>query len=250
MPTSWQEGLFAYRYPFDLSEFADSRNYPGWFTCRSDSGDRTATMEFEAHFRNHAAEFIEPWLEVVFWKIYSQPTGRGDKSTKRVADFFEKECISPKALWQACNCYIERPRKENFNAFRQLLGLSSQSIALAATFASFARPDLFPMMDTRIAKWVGEFMSLHNAADPSAPQLIRPKFLDTKQSVLVMNDFEFMQVWAHWCRHQARKLTARTARATFIWRARDVEMAVFHAWGGRHDRHPRLTLNPLRLAPR
>lgn len=169
MPTSWQEGLFAYRYPFDLREFADSRNYPGWFIYRSDSGDRAATIEFEAHFRNHADEFIEPWLEVVFWKIYSQPTGRADKATQRVASHLGDNSVCANLLWEACSRYVRDPSKANFNIFRQLLGLSSQSIALAATFASFARPDLFPMIDTRIAKWVGEFMSLHNDADPSAP---------------------------------------------------------------------------------
>ena len=245
MPNSWKEALFGYRYPFDLSEFVDSRNHPGWFTFRSDSGDRAGTMEFEAHFRSHAAEFMEPWLEVIFWKIYSQPRGRADRYTRRAAKFLSENSISAKSLWEACNYYIEEPTKTNFNALRQLLGLSSQSIALAATFPSFARPDLFPMIDTRIAKWVGKFMSLHNAVDLFGPQLIRPKYVDSKQTVLGMNDFEFMQAWVRWCRHQAQKLTAHTPP---VWRARDVEMAVFHTWGGRGT-HPRSTLNPLGSLP-
>jgi hypothetical protein len=242
MPNSWKEALFGYRYPFDLSKYVDSGNYPGWFTFSSDSGERAGTMEFEAHFRSHAPEFIEPWLEVVFWKIYSQPTGRGDKLTRRAAKFLAHNSISATSLWEACNCYIEKPTKINFNEFRRLLGLSSQAIAVAATFASFARPDLFPMIDTRIAKWVGKCFHLHNAADPFGPQLIRPLFDPDKQSVITMEDFPFLASWICWCRYTAKKLSDRTS---LVWRARDVEMAVFHAWGGRHDPHPRLTLKPI-----
>lgn len=244
MPNTWTESLSEYSYPFDLSDFEDAGNYPEWFELKSSVGDRDSTIKFEDHFRNHAAEAIEPWLEVVYWKIYSQPTGRADRMTQRVASYSRDNDVPPQLLWYACNNYVENPTRKNLEDFRMLLlGLRSRTIALACTFPAFLKPELYPMVDTRIAKWVGSSMNLHNNADPSGPQLIRPKFLDSQQTTLTMTDFEFVETWISWCRHTARKLTERTLSE---WRSRDVEMAVFSAWGGRHDTHPKLHLNPLK----
>jgi hypothetical protein len=201
-------------------------------------------MEFEAHFRKHASESIEPWLEVVFWKMCTQPITRVNKITRRMIEHFKESDITPGSLWSACNRYIENPTRQHFASIRTLLGLTSQSIALAATFPAFLGPDLFPMVDTRVAKWAGHCLVVHNAVEPSGLQLIRPRYVDNKQSVLTMGDFTFMESWVLWCRHTARKLTAHTS---IEWRARDVEMAVFNAWGGRHDQHPKIDLNALTL---
>jgi hypothetical protein len=241
MPTIWIEALLAYRYPAILSNFENARKYPGWFNFDLTIGDRTNTIEFEDHFRRHAPEAIEPWLEVVFWKLFSQPTRR-NTTTRRVALHFQTYEISPKSLWHACNNYIENPTRKNFESFRILFGFVSKAIAIVATFPAFVIPNSYPMVDTRIAKWVGDCMPLHNAADPIGPQLTRPRFLDVPQTVLMMDDFGFMETWTHWCRHTAHKLSKYTSIA---WRARDVEMAVFHSWGERNDPHPKLILNPL-----
>ena len=243
MPNTWTDSLRAYRYPVDLREFEDAKEYPGWFNFNSPVGDRERTMEFEAHFRKHANEAIEPWLEVVYWKMYSQPATRGNTAARRMAAHFRENVVTPQALWNACIRYIEHPTRLHFESIRTLLGLASGSIAVAATFPAFIRPDLYPMVDTRVAKWVGHCMAIHNAADASGPQLIRPHFVDSKRKVLAMDDFPFVEKWVIWCRHTARKLSARTS---IEWRARDVEMAVFNAWGGRHDRHPKFDLKPLR----
>jgi len=210
MPDTWTKSLLAYRYPVDLRKFEDAGKYPGWFTFNSQVDDRESTMEFKAHFRRHASEAIEPWLEVVYWKIYSQPTPRRDNATGRMAAHFRDHAITPQSLWDACNRYIANPTRRHFESIRTLLGLASKSIAVAATFPAFLRPDLFPMVDTRVAKWVGHSMGVHNDADPSGPQLTRPHFVDSKQSVLTMNDFPFVESWVRWCRHTARKLTAPT----------------------------------------
>ena len=242
MADSWLESLTAYRYPFDLHGFEEAKSYPGCFVMRSDTGDRADTIEFEDHFRRYASQSIEPWLEVAFWKLCSQPSTRGNKIVRNMIAHFKRNAVTPHSLWSACNRYVENPSRQNFESIRALLGLASQSIALAATYPAFLKPDLFPMIDTRIAKWVGHCMALHNSIDLSGPQLTRPHFVGSKQTVLVMSDFPFLESWIHWCRHTAQKLTACTP---MTWRARDVEMAVFNAWGGRHDRHPKFDLKPL-----
>jgi hypothetical protein len=87
-------------------------------------------------------------------------------------------------------------------------------------------------------------MDKHNRADPTGVLLVRPRFLNNRNTVLKMNDFDFMTSWVQWCRHTAQKLTQR--EDGFRWRARDVEMAVFWAWGDRNaKRHPAIDLPPL-----
>jgi hypothetical protein len=245
MSDTWTESLFAYRYPFDLRRFEDAEQYRGWFNFTSRTGDRTSTMEFEDRFRSYAAQELEPWLEVVYWKLFSQPPTRGEKTTSQVASHLQRENISPQALWHSCTRYVKNPTRQNFEAFRKLLGFRSPVIAVAFTFPAFMSPDQYPMIDTRIAKWVGHSMISQNSADPAGPQLVRPPYLDTNRTVLTMSDFEFAEKWIQWCRHAAKKLSSYTS---LEWRARDVEMAVFHAWGGPHDRHPKIRLPPLKSA--
>jgi len=241
MAITWTESLSAYRYPVTLGSFEDAHRYRGWFNFNLALGDRANTLEFESHFRRHASEAIEPWLEVVFWKLYSQPARRNTLA-RRVACHFQDTGLSPRFLWDACSRYIENPTKENFELLRRCFGFRSKAIAIAATFPAFLNPASYPMVDTRIAKWVRRCLPFHNAADSSGPQLIRPHFLEGSQTVLTMNDFDFAKSWIHWSRHTAQKLSNSTSIA---WRARDVEMAVFWAWGGRNDPHPKLQLNPL-----
>jgi hypothetical protein len=173
MPSTWTRSLLGYRYPYDLRKYIDASHYLGWFELASSIGDREGTVAFEDHFRMHAAKSIERWLEVVFWKMYSQPRGRGDRTACAVASHLRNVGTLPDSLWNTCNSFIVHPTRENFDHLRESLGLTSQSIALAATYPSFIRPDLFPMIDTRIAKWVGACMIEHNAADPAGPQLLR-----------------------------------------------------------------------------
>jgi len=83
------------------------------------------------------------------------------------------------------------------------------------------------MVDTRIAKWVGWQLE---QGQFTASQLVRPKFLDSKETVIQMHDFGFVEAWIKWCRNTATLLSQSTAQH---WRSRDVEMAVFRAWGDR-----------------
>jgi hypothetical protein len=88
----------------------------------------------------------------------------------------------------------------------------------------------------------GKCLQEHNAADPIGPQLTDPHSSLDGQKVLTMSDFPFVQSWTQWCKHTAQKLTAQTE---FAWRARDVEMVIFNAWGEKKDEHPKLKLTPL-----
>jgi hypothetical protein len=241
------ENGLTYQYPFDLRNFEEAGAYPGWFTFNTLVGNRENTMEFEAYFRTHARQAIEPWLEVVYWKIYSQPPPWRNIATRRIANHMAERAITSQSLWDACNQYLENPTLRNLNSFRGLLGLRTRSIALSLTYPSFLRPDLYPMVDTRIAKWVAHSMGSHNSIDPYGPQLTRPRFADGNQTVLSTSDFPFVKNWISWCRYTALKLTQLTS---IEWRPRDVEMAVFNAWGGRHDQNPKIELEPLLAMPR
>jgi hypothetical protein len=241
MPNTWTESLMAYGHPFDLGEFKDAGKYPGWFTFSSSVGDRASTMEFEAHFRAHAAEAIEPWLEVIFWRL-ADLQGVRDFVTRKMAARLDASGASAGTLWRGCIHYMENPSRKHLFAFKATLGLTWGPIGLASAFPAVMRPDWYPMVDTRIARWVGHAMQAHNAADPSGPQLVRPPYLDSRRTVLTTRDYDFVESWFRWCWSTARKLSERTP---LEWRSRDVEMAVLNAWGGPQDPHPKLHLNPL-----
>jgi hypothetical protein len=225
MPNEWKRSLEEYRYDVSLQYYENANQYPGYFSFSVPINDRCSTTSFETHFRERAGSSIEVWLEVVYWKMYSQ-VNRRDNVTNQVVEYFYANQTLPQILVDACDAYIQNDTRDNLNAIRVALGFKTQSIAIAATFPAFFRPDLFPMVDSRIAKWVGQNMQPHNAANPNAPQLIRPPYLDTQANVLTLSDFDFVYSWTRWCRYKANQLNAVT---TINWRPRDVEMAFFRA---------------------
>jgi hypothetical protein len=241
MPHTWIQALAAYRYPVDLAAYSNAHHHEGWFNQVLPVGDRNETMEFEHRFRTHCASHIEAWLEVVFWKMYSQAAWR-NATTRRVEKYFRADHIDAESLWTACQNYVQDPSEDSFESFRRLFGFETPSIAIAATFPAFMNPDMYPMVDRRIAKWVGACMGDHNVADPDGPQLTRFPYLDNGRAVLTLADFDAMQDWARWCVHTSNKLRALTQT---LWRARDVEMAVFTAWGRGRGEGPQFHLNPL-----
>ena len=197
-------------------------------------------------FREKAPARLEPWFEVIFWKLASQKLIRNGTTHSMAIGL--QGSTTAEQLWRACRNYTQagsRPESRAcFEALHRLFNLTTRSIATVATFPAFLDPDHFPMVDTRIAKWVARTMDAHNRVDPSGPQLIPAKSMNVKGAVLTMSDFDFMYAWTHWCRHAATKLTARSP-GSLVWRARDVEMAVFRAWGDRNMSHPEIDLPPL-----
>jgi hypothetical protein len=241
----WRDCLARYRYPVALQEYRFRQQHPEWFARCLNTGDLAETAAFEEYFRQHAPIALEPWYEVVFWKLASQKQIRNG-TTRNIAESLASRTTAEK-LWEACHQYTQclhaGAAREKFRTFLDLFDLKTDSVAVVATFPAFMDPERFCMVDTRIAKWVGHEMEVHNRADPTVP-LLRPPFLDSSATVLKMKDFDFLQSWVQWCRYAAAKLTAKSDG--FQWRTRDVEMAVFTAWGDRKARvHPVIALPPI-----
>jgi len=186
---------------------------------------------------------IEPWFEVVFWKLYSQSRISHQKTEDIIRQLKMVPEVKQAQLLEKANNFMNSESREDFDAFRQLFRFKSKVIAVVATFPAFLRPDQFPMVDTRVAKWVNLHYKMFNSANPDAPQLIPSEYGNNySATVLTMNDFSFYLRWIHWTRYIAKKLTSVTGTS---WRSRDVEMAVFTAWGDRGHQHPVIRLNPL-----
>ncbi|MGA2000722.1 MAG: hypothetical protein ABSG52_12065 [Terriglobales bacterium] len=228
----WREALASYSYPVNLQDFSD-RNHFGleWFDLVLKAGDRTETMQFEGHFREYAASHLEPWYEVVFWKMYSQQ-GRATIQTNRTKDRIDKNKISPNDLWVSCAEYVRSETKDSFSKFQRLL-VKGKQIAVAFTFPAFSCPGSFPMVDTRIARYVASEGS--RLGFPSTPEIEKTlrRYRAANKSVLTLYDWPFVEAWVDWCRKMAKRLSAD---GKCVWRARDVEMAVFRAWGEPRER--------------
>jgi len=238
MPQTWIYALKQYNYPVNLAENKYANNFQRFFKQQI-QGDRNSTIDFENYFRSNTQE-IGTWCEVVFWKLYSQK-GRRDENTKKCWDFWTREKITGKKLYKAAKIFINTMDRSSFNEYRKLWPFySSRTIATLATPISFLEPDNFPMVDTRIAKWVDSQFDRFNKGDPEGPQLIKSQYGQNKSTVLTMADFDFYLHWIYWTRHMAKKLSKQTEMK---WRARDVEMAVFTAWGDKGCPHPRLSLH-------
>ena len=110
--------------------------------------------------------------------------------------------------------------REDFNSFRQMFRFKSNVIAIVATFPAFLRPHKFPMVDTRVAKWVNLHYKTFNSENPHAPQLIPSEYGNNHSAtVLTMNDFSFYHRWIHWTRYVAKKLSSSAHKP---WRPRDL----------------------------
>jgi hypothetical protein len=240
MPSSWLRALSEYQYQVDLRKYAFGKDYPDWFNTTLATGNREETILFENRFRERAGRSLEAWYEVVFWKVFSNGLAR-NATTQRVINRLSRATAKPVDLERACFEFIAQPSRKSFENLKSRLNQASSGIALAATFPAFLAPDRFPMVDTRVARWVRSNFQFHNSADYLGPQLIPPQS-DPDVGTLKMKDFDFYMTWIHWCRNTARKLTHQTE---LPWRPRDVEMAVFTAWGRGKKAGADLHLNSL-----
>ena len=216
--STWTQALDAYRYRVDLSDFTRASEHPGWFELSIDPGDPFQTMGFETRFREQARHHLRAWGEVVFWKLYSIPPAR-DGVTQRVLG----SGVLPAELWSKCMDYVISPNIESFRAFRSML--FGGGVATAATFPAFIRPDQFPMVDTQITRWAHANSDAHGYSMVGGPNLECVPELQPG-AVLDEDHWRFVESWIAWCRFTAWKLSRRTG---CVWRARDVEMAVFSA---------------------
>ena len=217
--TTWKQALDKYRYPVNLTKFADAAKHPGWFKKNIHPGDRRQTMDFEDRFRKYGRDSLEAWDEVVFWKNYSMRHWQGTGITLAGR-------ASPDQLWSKCADYIKNPDRESFKAFRELF-VREPVVATAATFPAFVCPDKFPMVDRHITRWAVEHGAEHSY--PGGPALEIECVRDLGSGVLRESHWPFVESWIEWCRCTARKLDKLEILTGETWRARDVEMAVFAA---------------------
>ncbi len=82
------------------------------------------------------------------------------------------------------------------------------------------------MVDTRIARWVNENYERFNVQDGNILDVF-PRTGTT----LNMGDFNAYFSWIKWCKKIANTLNTQyqNHNGGYVWRARDVEMAVFRA---------------------
>jgi len=219
VPETWTKALNDYRYPVRLSDYNRAAQFPDHF-IRTISGDRASTIEFEDYFRANSESSVEPYFEVVFWKMFSQGNWR-DARTDSIVNHVLQNGVTASELRGAIGAFIEAPTEYSLSQLRKLLGNKTRDLALEMTFPAFNDPVRFPMVDTRTAKWITSNHSTHNRNRRST---LTPFKL--KQGVLRDNDFQNYLDWVHWCREVAQVLTDNT---DIEWRARDVDMAVFTA---------------------
>jgi hypothetical protein len=125
----------------------------GWFELALREGDRQETIGFEDYFRRHAPDQLEPWFEVIFWKLASQKMMRNG-TTQRIARNLTENTTAAD-LWRKCEEYIRcdaSKSKAQLIEFYSPFGLCTDSIATVATFPAFKDPDRFLMIDTRICE--------------------------------------------------------------------------------------------------
>jgi len=219
MPESWTQSLYSYDYPVSLPYYKRAGQFPGFFS-RVIAGDRASTIEFEDHFRTESNQRLEPFFEVVFWKLYRVKHAR-NHGTQKTVDFVDKHRVSAADLHWAIRRFVEQPSVPNLSVIRAYLGIKTEVLAVALTFPAFLDPVRFPMVDRQTARWVTRNLGAHNNGRRNALTAF-----SRADRGLRYDDFDSYLNWVGWCNETAYVLTHRT---DMKWRARDVEMAVFTA---------------------
>lgn len=219
MPETWIQALRNFSYRVNLRSYERAREFPGLFEMEIE-GDRVSTIAFETHYAENAPHNMGAFFEVVFWKLYSQG-GRRQTGTNRIVDYVQRNGTTPEQLWDAVICFVNIQNIPNLQNIRRLIGLRTDVLAVPLTFPALANPELIPMIDKQVAKWVNRNFALHNQ---NRVNQLTP--FGMNYTSLRDNDFPNYLHWVAWCQECAQKLTDITRNG---WRARDIEMAVFTA---------------------
>jgi hypothetical protein len=70
---SWRSASDEYSYRVDLHGYRFRTEHEGWFELAMISGGRDDTIAFEKRFRQNAPFALQPWFEVIFWKLGKGP---------------------------------------------------------------------------------------------------------------------------------------------------------------------------------
>lgn len=227
MPDTWIRALDAFSYPVSLKDYDKGARWPGFFEMEI-SGDRDSSIKFEKHYCATAPHHIAAFYEVVFWKLYSQG-GRGKIGTDKVVDFIQHKGVTAEQLWTAVLDFVEHQSIVNLENIRTLMGYVTNVLAVPLTLPALAHPQTIPMIDKQVAKWINRNVEVHNRHRTNRLTPFQMNYTSLRQ-----NDFQNYLNWVAWCREVAdvlRKLTGH------VWRARDVEMAVFTAQRTNRDLH-------------
>ena len=223
MPSTWLSALEHYSYPVDLSDYTGKNRFPNYFYLNV-FGDRRSTIEFEDYFRDNAKENLAVFIEVIYWKLYSQ-SRICNKTTDRIADHFINFEIDPNHLFSQVLEFTKAPSIYNLKKIRKSLGLATNVIAVALTLPAFADPINYPMVDNQVARWVNNNFQTHNREKNNK---LTPFYMN--YTSLRDNDFVNYLNWISWCKEMSLLLKEKT---TLEWRSRDVEMAVFTSQRGK-----------------
>lgn len=133
----WRQALSAYRYPVArdrIVRFAKRIDAAApWFNFDLSSGTRGETIDFEQRFRSFGPKAIEPWFEVIFWKLASM-SGRGEsKAAEMIEGLSAINAQAPK-LWSACANFVGAGSQKSFETLQDELFIVTKSIPVAATF--------------------------------------------------------------------------------------------------------------------
>lgn len=125
---------------------------------------------------------------------------------------------------------MDEPGVDNVQRIRDRLGIRSNVLAVALTLPALLKPEVFPMVDTHIARWVNRNSEQFNRG--RSYKLLK---FNIRATSLQDDDFPNYMAWVFWCREMARVLEKETG---INWRARDVEMAVFTSHRNKTNLNP------------
>jgi hypothetical protein len=218
---SWIRALKAYSYPVDLRKYRNAKQFPSFFDMNI-AGDRKSTMAFEKYYRETAPNRIEPYLEVIYWKLYSLRKGIADREADRRLDAIRDSGTTPQRLWHTVQQFIVNQTRDNLLNIRSEFGYTDV-LAVPLTFPALASPETLPMIDMQVARWVNKNLERHNHNRTS-----KLTSFNTSASSLRDTGSNFVSYvnWVHWCQEVSTVLTEFDSEK---WRARDVEMAVWTA---------------------
>jgi tetratricopeptide (TPR) repeat protein len=224
MITSWLTALRNYNYYANLAEYENRDQYSDGFTKPSFTAtiDSSNTKIFEEAFRT----VIEAKLyskysivgEVCYWKLFKKPDP--NSLTTRMLHLLENQ---EKFLEFCINLHnlSENPTLNNFKKFRHSCG-QSNGFAVPITFLSFYRSSQYPMADAYVSLWWNKNKSKFGYG--SSNDFI-PKGRISGEAEYIDHNWGAYGQWTHFCQKYSLLLTSKTQT---IWRARDVEMAIFY----------------------
>ena len=218
----WRSALNSYVYKTDLTKSRYKKIYPAYFCCST--SDYKSVEHLQNRFRHLCSSVPEVWYEVIYWKTLT--LGQPDRRINDVHTFLDVSKV-----FAALKEFIKEPSPIKFTNFRTALGYKkgSQAFAVPMTFPAFYAPDLFPMVDKYVAKWVNASLKSVSSirSDPGPNKLMPFKKVAAKTELNFKDHYCSYIAWVNWCRRESDILNVKTCEKD--WTPRRVEMAVFAA---------------------